>query len=320
LQLLQFLITEEYEVSITITTAPCCWGVDDIANPNLPPWERVLDEVQAAGYGGMELGPHGYIPPQLDQVTAALKKRGLFIVAGTIFDDLVSPSNRENLLRHTDEICSFITRLPASAHANGERFPSPYLTVMDWGHDERDFAAGHSDRAPRLSANERAGMIANMKAIAELAATKYGVRPVIHPHAGGYIEFEDEIEQVAADIPPELAGFCIDTGHTFYAGMDPIDILERCADRVDYIHFKDIDLAVFRRVMNERIRFFEACAQGVMCPIGKGVINYPAIRDCLKRIDYQGYITVEQERDPRNVEGTLSDVQESRDYLKTVGF
>ena len=47
----------------------------------------------------MELGPHGYIPRELDQVTAALKKRGLFIVAGTIFDDLVSPSNRENLLR-----------------------------------------------------------------------------------------------------------------------------------------------------------------------------------------------------------------------------
>jgi inosose dehydratase len=310
----------EYEVSITITTAPCCWGVDDIENPNLPPWERVLDEVQAAGFGGMELGPHGYIPPELDQVTAALKKRGLFIVAGTIFDDLVSPSNRETLLRHTHEICSFITRLPAPASANGERFPSPYLTVMDWGHDERDFAAGHSDRAPRLSEKERAGTIANITAIAELATSKYGVRPVIHPHAGGYIEFADEIEQVAADIPPELAGFCIDTGHTFYAGMDPIHILERYADRVDYIHFKDIDIAVFRRIIGERIRFFEACAQGVMCPIGKGVINYPALRDCLKRIGYQGYITVEQERDPRNVEGTLSDVKESRDYLKRVGF
>ena len=142
-------------------------------------------------------------------------------------------------------------------------------------------------------------MIANMKAIAELATIKYGVRPVIHPHAGGYIEFVDEIEQVEADIPPVLAGFCIDTGHTFYAGMDPIDILRRYADRVDYIHFKDIDFAVFKRIMGERIRFFEACAQGVMCPIGKGVIDYPAIKDCLKRIGYQGYITVEQERDPQ---------------------
>jgi inosose dehydratase len=307
-------------VSITITTAPCCWGVDDVKNPDLPPWERVLDEVQAAGYGGMELGPYGYIPLQLDQVTNALDKRGLFIVAGTIFDDLVTPSNRDNLLRQADEICSLIMRLPAPAEANGERFPFPYLTVMDWGHDERDFAAGHSDRAPRLSNKEWAGMVANIKAISELAAIEHGVRPVIHPHAGGYIEFADEIEHIEADIPSVLAGLCLDTGHTFYAGMDPVDLLTRYADRVDYIHFKDIDIAVFKRVMGERIRFFEACAQGVMCPIGKGVIDYPAIRECLQRIGYEGYITVEQERDPRNVDGTLSDVKQSRDYLNRVGF
>jgi inosose dehydratase len=307
-------------VSITITTAPCCWGVDDVTNPNLPPWERVLDEVQAAGYGGMELGPHGYIPPQLDRVTAALKKRGLFIVAGTIFNNLVCPSNREHLLRITDDICSFIKQLPTPPQADGERFPSPYLTVMDWGHDERDFAAGHSDRAPRLSDKEWAGMIANIEAIAELATMEHGVRAVIHPHAGGYIEFADEIEHIEEAIPPELAGFCLDTGHTFYAGMDPVDLLTSYADRVDYIHFKDIDLSVFKRIMGERIRFFEACAQGVMCPIGKGVIDYPAIRECLQRIGYQGYITVEQERDPRNVEGTLFDVKESRDFLKSVGF
>jgi inosose dehydratase len=93
-------------VSVTITTVPCCWGVDDLSSPNILPWERVLDEVQAVRHGGIELGPHGYIPPELDQVKAVLKKRGLFIAAGTIVDDLVSPSNRENLLRHTDEMCS----------------------------------------------------------------------------------------------------------------------------------------------------------------------------------------------------------------------
>ncbi len=41
---------------ITITTAPCCWGVDDVKNPHLPHWERVLDEAKAAGFGGLELG------------------------------------------------------------------------------------------------------------------------------------------------------------------------------------------------------------------------------------------------------------------------
>ena len=191
---------------------------------------------------------------------------------------------------------------------------------MDWGHDERDFAAGHSDRAPRLSDEEWAGMVANIRAIAELARERHGVRAVIHPHAGGYIEFADEIERIAADVPQETAGFCLDTGHVFYSGMDPVATLEKYADRLDYVHFKDIDVAVFRRVMGERIRFFEACAQGVMCPIGRGVIDYPAIRKLLDRIGYGGFITVEQERDPRNAGGSLADVKASREYLRSVGF
>jgi inosose dehydratase len=60
--------------------------------------------------------------------------------------------------------------------------------------------------------------------------------------------------------------------------MDPVAALRKYSDRLDYIHFKDIDSAVFERVMGERIRFFEACAQGVMCPIGKGNIDYVAVR------------------------------------------
>ena len=306
-------------MTITITTAPCCWGVDDVRNPNLPPWQRVLDEATAAGYGGLELGPYGYVPLDLEVVSSALEARDLFIVAGTIFDDLVSPDNRENLMRQADEICALVSRLPQPASEPGQRFPTPYLTVMDWGHDERDYAAGHSDRAPRLDDDAWGGMIDNIKAIASVAKN-YGVRAVLHPHAGGYIEFADEIARAAGDISSEIAGFCLDTGHTLYAGMDPVSTLEAYADRLDYIHFKDIDAAVFNRVMGERIRFFEACAQGVMCPIGKGVIDYPAIRALLERIDYSGYITVEQERDPRSVAGSLADVKSSRDYLRSVGL
>lgn len=305
---------------ITITCAPCCWGVDDVRNPHLPAWEKVLDEAEAAGFGGLELGPYGYMPLDVEQVGAALRERGLSIVAGTIFDDLVSPANRESLLRQTDEICAFITALPRPVSQEGQRYPAPYLTVMDWGHDERDYAAGHSDRAPRLGEAAWEGMMRNIRAIAELARDRYGVRATIHPHAGGYIEFEDELDRLAADIGPETAGLCLDTGHLAYAGMDPVTTLRRYADRLDYIHFKDIDPAVFARVMTERIRFFEACAQGVMCPIGRGDIDYPAIRTLLSELGYGGYITIEQERDPRNAGGVLADLAASRSFLRQTGF
>ncbi|STV31281.1 putative epimerase/isomerase [Klebsiella pneumoniae] len=76
---------------------------------------------------------------------------------------------------------------------------------------------------------------------------------------------------------------CLDTGHLYYAGMDPLDWLDRYYLRLDYLHFKDVDPQVYQRAIHEGIDFFTACAKGVMCPLGSGAIDYPAIKDFLAR-------------------------------------
>jgi inosose dehydratase len=162
--------------------------------------------------------------------------------------------------------------------------------------------------------------MAHIRAIADIAWHQYGIRAVIHPHAGGYIEFADELARLVDDIRDEVAGLCLDTGHLYYAGMDPVASLRTYAHRLDYLHFKDIDPVVFDQVLNERIRFFAACARGVMCPIGRGVIGYPALHSLVHELGYVGCITVEQERDPRNAGSSLDDVAASRAYLARSGF
>lgn len=57
-----------------------------------------------------------------------------------------------------------------------------------------------------------------------------------------------------------------------------------------------------------------------MCPLGQGAIDYPAVRELLAVRGYQGWITIEQERDPRQAQGSLRDVTESLNYLRTRGF
>jgi inosose dehydratase len=306
-------------MAIHICTAPCCWGVDDVKNPFLPPWRRVLGEAAKAGYRGIELGPYGYLP--LDgTLVQALSEHDLQIIAGTIFDDLVNPANLPELLRQTHDICALLKQLPPMAQQSGQRHAGPYLVIIDWGHEARDYAAGHSDRAPRLDDARWNTMMAHIRAIADIAWHQYGIRAVIHPHAGGYIEFADELARLVDDIPDEVAGLCLDTGHLYYAGMDPVASLRTYAHRLDYLHFKDIDPVVFDQVLNERIRFFAACARGVMCPIGRGVIDYPALHSLVHELGYVGCITVEQERDPRNAGSSLDDVAASRTYLARIGF
>lgn len=307
-------------MAMHLSTAPCCWGVDDIGNPFLPPWTRVLDEASQAGYHGLELGPFGYMPLEAEVLGDALQQRRLRIVAGTVFDDLLTPANLASLLDQAHQICALLRRLPAIPMEQGQRYGAPYLVVMDWGHEERDYAAGHSDRAPRLARSQWQAMMDHISQIAELAWREYGVRAVVHPHAGGYIEFADELAQLVRDIPYETAGLCLDTGHLYYAGMDPVATLRQYARQTDYLHFKDIDRAIFEQVMGERIRFFDACGKGVMCPIGRGVIDYPAIAALLAELGYQGHITIEQERDPRNAHGSLEDVAASRRFLDAAGF
>ncbi|QJW56452.1 Inosose dehydratase [Serratia plymuthica] len=57
-----------------------------------------------------------------------------------------------------------------------------------------------------------------------------------------------------------------------------------------------------------------------MCPIGKGAIDYPAIKQLLDSFNYQGWVTIEQERDPQQAENSLRDVTESLQYLQSCGF
>lgn len=308
-------------MSIQICGAPCCWGVDDPKNPYLPPWQRVLKEASLAGYSAIELGPYGYLPIDVPAVAEELSKNGLAIVAGTIFHDLLDADNQPSVLAAVDDICRLITdpALPRLTTHDGQKFPTPYMTVMDWGHDERDFNAGHPDRAPRLSPAEWKRFMGNVRAVCE-RANEWGVRPVIHPHAGGYLEFADEIEDMLEAIPYDVAGLCLDTGHLYYSGMDPVFWLKKHADRLDYVHFKDVNEIIYRKVLGEHIRFFDGCGKGSMCPIGTGSLDYPAIRQALDDIGYSGYITIEQERDPRNSDTSLRDVKASVDYLKSVGY
>jgi len=307
-------------MSFNIACAPCCWGVDDPKNPYLPDWRRVLNEAGIAGYKGLELGPYGYLPLDPHVLQEELDRNNLHIIAGTIFDNLVDPGNMPSLKKQVRDICRVITSLKSAPALEGQKYPSPYLVLIDWGHDERDYAAGHPDTAPRLSGGQWQEMICHIRELAEIANSEYNVRPVIHHHAGGYIEFGDEIDAVVRDIPYSEAGLLLDTGHLSYAKLDPVKWLIDYAPHIDYIHFKDVNDAVYKQVMGEKIRFFDAVAKGVMCPLGKGRLNYKEIHSTLLKIGYKGCITVEQERDPRKADGSLADVTASLNFLVSLGF
>lgn len=307
-------------MTLPIANAPCSWGVDDPNNPHLPPYTQVLQEASAAEYLSIELGPWGYLPTDAAALSTELQRHGLSLVAGTLFDDLVSEQNFGYLLELTHNICRNLWQAPKAQPVHGGRFSPPYLVIIDFGNPQRAKFAGQSSQAARLAEADWQRMIGHIITLSEIAWQEYGVRAVVHPHAGGSIEFADEIERLVEQIPHQTAGLCLDTGHLYYSGMDPVTWIDRYFTRIDYLHFKDVNPQVFHQVLARGLDFFTACAQGVMCPLGKGAVDYPAVRELLATRGYQGWVTIEQERDPRDAQGSLSDVTESLNYLRTLGF
>lgn len=301
-------------MNLKFSIAPCSWGIENLTNHDNPEWKKVLDDAGQSGFRGIELGPYGYLPTESDFLRNELNKKKLELIAGTIYDDLTGTFRLKTLLTKTDNICRLISETTDNAEGR-------YLVIIDAVKESRNNTAGHPELAMRLPSAEWRVMINNIREISKLAWNEYGIRPVIHPHAGGFLEFTDETDQFLNDIPVEIAGLCLDTGHLYYAGDIPSQSLKYYASRLDYIHFKDINKKVYEKAIKERMGFFDACNLGVMCSIGKGCVDYNSVFKMLDELAYDGWITIEQERDPKNFSGALADIKFSYEFLqKTSGI
>lgn len=301
------------------SSCPGSWGIEDSKNPCNTPWEVVLDQIQGIGFHALELGPYGYLPADAALLTEELNKRDLQIVAGTLYDDLISEESFGRIVEKTHEICAILSAVPVAAPVEKQKQAPPYYVIIDAVKPEREKMA-RSVRAPVLSTDLWKQMVSHITEIAKISYEGYGVRSVIHHHAGGYIDYMDEIDMVLHDISHDHVGLCFDTGHAYYAGFDPTQGIRKYASRIEYIHFKDVDKAVYDAVFEENIGFYEACFKRLMCPIGTGTLDYSAIRSALEDIDYHGWITLEQDRHPNDTTDVTDCIQKSVTYLRKLGY
>lgn len=275
------------------------WGVDFADTPENPAVDVVLGGIAGAGLRWTELGPVGYLP---HDATAVLDEHRLGVVGTFVFDDLHRPDAREAVLRAVDAAVAAIV-------AGG----GSILVLIDRPSAERTATAGRSAAAARLDGRTWAGLVDVVRSAAERAAAA-GVRAVVHPHAGGYVEFEDEIERLLDAVPADELGLCLDTGHALYAGSDPAELLVRYGARVEHLHLKD----VVGPVRDRALGFWDAIAAGVFCPVGDGLLDLAAVRDALT--GYAGFATVEQDRVPGAADDPGADLRRSVERLRAAGI
>lgn len=291
---------------VRMSTAPGMWGVESSRAPGNPPWGFVLDSMADVGFTGTELGPLGYLPERADVLREALRSRALGLSAGFVMEPFHDPSRTADIAEAARRTCMLLRDAGATQ-----------LVLIEALVAARSRTAGRSHEAARLGEAAWQQLLTTAGSIAALAI-EHGLEVTFHPHAGTYVEFEDEIERLMARLD-ESVGLCLDTGHATYAAIDPVVLARTYAGRVHHVHLKDVRPDVLDGCLADGRTFTQAVEAGVFCPLGDGVVDFAAIRDALADAGYRGWATIEQDRvsdhgDPR------ADAQASLEHARRIGL
>lgn len=293
---------------IRIATAPVSWGVMEVDNwAGRPGYGQVLDEMVQAGYAGTELGPYGFLPTDPKTLKQELARRNLTLLGAFVPLPLGRPDAHAEGMR-----AALVTaRLLAE---NG----APYLILADEMSEKRMALAGRAAAGDGFTEAQWAGAAKLVACIAK-SAQDLGVRSVFHHHAGTYVETPAEIERLLAVTDPSLLGVCLDTGHYFYGGGDPVAFARAHLSRIWHLHLKDIRAKVLAEVRQNQIGFLEAIRRGVFAELGQGDVDLAGVIRVLTEGGFDGWGVFEQDVDPA-VPGTnpLASARRSREYLRSV--
>ena len=283
-----------------VAGAPITWGVD-----GSPGWgflmdrDRVMREMVESGLSATELGPDGYLPTDPVELREYLARFDLSIVGGFVPALLYRPDKIEPVL-------DYVRRAADQLAATGSE-----VLVLGPSADHPGY-----DTPVDMTDEEWKAFLANLRRLEELASDA-GLRTALHPHWGLAIATGADIERLldASDV-----GLCVDTGHIYLAGTDPVDVVKAARGRVLHVHLKDVDPARAERVRSGETPFRESVIDGLFVPLGEGAVDIAGVIKVLEDDGYRGWYVLEQDvslaEDPPEGSGPKADAVDSVAYLR----
>ncbi len=294
-------------MNITLGTAPDSWGVWFQDDPEQIDWERYLDEVRMAGYAWTELGPFGYLPKNPDHLKQELGSRDLRLCGATIGGQL---SKRDAVKSIEQELEALMDLLDYFKEAR---------TIVVLPESYTDFHTGSQILPKEAESGQWRQVIDTVHRLGKFAGDRdYSI--LFHPHADSWFEHEDQIARFLADTDPDRVGLCFDTGHHAYSGGNPIAFFREYHARIPYLHLKSVDSEVLEEAQEKGLSFAQAVALDVMCEPAIGRVDFPAFRDALLEVNYEGFAIVEQDMYPASPDRPFSIAKRTHAYLSGLGF
>ncbi len=270
-------------MSVKIGISPIAWQNDDL--PDLTAaytMEQALKEAREIGYTGVERGQR--MPGDTEGLRAYLDASDIALCGGwcsgaSLVNDFAT--EREAV---REQVAQFVA------------LNSPCIVYAECSNTVQGQIATPVNDRPNLSKDEVLAYAAKITELAKWMADQ-GMPMAYHHHMGTIIESEDDVNWLMEGSGPEVK-LCFDTGHLLFGGGDVLATLNRWGDRVHHVHFKDIRPQVVQDTRENNRSFLDAVIAGAFTVPGDGCIDFQAVANTLKALDYSGWIVVEAEQDP----------------------
>ena len=293
---------------LQLGSCPDSWGVWFADDPRQTPWQRFLDEMAAAGYHWLELGPYGYLPTDPAQLSDELAKRELTCAGGTVAGVGGPHKDFDTVMAETRKVATLTAALGAK---NLIFVPVPGY---------RDDVTGAYHQPASLDADGWKALTSNSNTLGKMLAEEYGLAMRFHPHADYHVETQAQTERYLEDTDPRYVSLCLDTGHLAYRRADVPAIIRKYPDRIGYVHIKQMDPAIADRAAAEDLPFGQAVAQGASVEPPAGRPDVPSVLAALEELDAELFVVVEQDMYPVDFDLPLPIATRTRQYLNSAGL
>jgi len=151
--------------------------------------------------------------------------------------------------------------------------------------------------AGRPDVMDEAKLAAEAALVGRFAARtkRFGITTNIHNHHNTWVMYENEVNNVLDNNDPSVLSFAPDTAHLVAGNCDPVKVIRKYADRVNFIHLKDFAGGNLE-VTGEVSPGVDVYAN--FCELGQGIVDFRQVFDILKGVGYEGPLCEELDRAP----------------------
>src|SRR6184192_1587429 len=148
-----------------------------------------------------------------------------------------------------------------------------------------------TDERPKDRSATSADYVRLGKLITEIGkrTADLGISLGYHNHMGTLGQSPEEVEQILQAADPRYAKLELDVAHYFQGGGDPAKAIEKYADRLLFLHIKDVESVTAGENAKRPYRFVE---------LGRGRVDLPAVFAALQKVSFRGWAIVELDAVP----------------------